>query len=136
METIVIFKNNDKLVFKIGDQQFGAFDIDDFMHDISKVFPYSQNFISIEVMRGGKLIDTLRTTTQKDKYSGDTGEMMFSGVMANSEIIRNWRRKNPHFLGITQCSDSICPGMFQEGDILRVEHSFASSLKEILIRAR
>lgn len=136
METLLVIKENSNLAFRLGERKLKVFDTEDFIHDGLPFFPYSDNYISIEVMRDNIMIDFLRTTTEKGKYPGDLGEMMFAGLMTNSNIIREWRKKNPGFLGINQLTTGISADMFEEGDILKIEHSFQLSLTDTFTRAK
>ncbi len=136
MEKILVISNGTKLAFQLSDKKIKSFDVDDFIHYGSPLLPCEDCFINIEVRRNEKVIDVLRTNAKKDKYPGDTGEMMFCGLMANSQIIKNWRKKNPHFLGITDLSSGVSADMFEENDEITIEHNFGSSLMEIAAKSK
>lgn len=136
MQKLIVTESNGALVFQLDEKTLKAFDIDDFTDQSYMLLPYADNFININVIRNKQTVDVLRTTAQRGKYQGDTGEMMFCGLMANSTIIREWRKKNPHFLGITAFTTGICASMFEKGDVLEIEHSFKPRLEEVFTNGK
>ncbi len=137
MEKILVIRDGQHLAFLLdNNKKIRSFDVEDFIHDGMPLLRYSDSFIYIDIVRGGKITDALHTTAEKNKYPGDVGELMFCGQMPNSQIIINWKKKNPNFTEITRFSTGISAGMFQEGDILKIESSFNRPLSEISQRAK